>query len=125
VSLTERERQQIYDRAGGRCECTADHCDRHPAGERCSHPLESGFWDVSRARSTPSGMAPSGALPAPHGGAARGRTAEASAHRRPGRSRKLSEYTAMCAACLEETAFALVREDDAQRRGESPSAKSA
>jgi hypothetical protein len=88
VGLTEKERQKVYRRSGGRCECTAEFCDRHPPGERCPHPLASGFWDVT--------------------------------HRHGGGHDKLGGYTAMCAACLEETAFMLIRDDDERRRGEGP-----
>lgn len=48
MSLTEAQREEVFRRAGGRCECTEGYCDRHRPGERCPHPLSPGFWDAIR-----------------------------------------------------------------------------
>ncbi len=73
MSLSDQQRKDIFNRAGGRCECAASFCSRHPPRSRCPHPLAAGFWDAT-ARD----------WDAP---------------------RTLDNIVAMCAACLEETAY--------------------
>jgi hypothetical protein len=54
MGLTDEEREQIFARAAGRCECTMPWCGRHPPGVRCPSPLSPLYWgacpkDSSRA----------------------------------------------------------------------------
>jgi len=44
VSVSEALRQQLYQRAGGRCECTMQICDHK--GARCTRGLSAGYWDA-------------------------------------------------------------------------------
>lgn len=45
MAITKKERLVLFERAGGRCQCTARHCLHHEPGERCTQDLGEG-WDV-------------------------------------------------------------------------------
>jgi hypothetical protein len=45
MPIKKNERLLIFERAGGRCECTSGHCLHHQPGERCTQELGEG-WDV-------------------------------------------------------------------------------
>jgi len=45
MAVSEETRKALYQRAGGRCECTMRVCDHHRAGYRCPHALNPG-WEA-------------------------------------------------------------------------------
>ncbi len=47
ATLTALTRQQLYQRANGRCECTMSLCTHHRSGQRCPHGLGEG-WQAHR-----------------------------------------------------------------------------
>ncbi len=44
MAITEETRRALYQRAGGRCECTMNVCDHK--GRRCSRGLTHGYWEA-------------------------------------------------------------------------------
>ncbi len=46
MAVSKETKQKLYERAGGRCECTMSVCDHHRAGARCPHGLSWGVWDA-------------------------------------------------------------------------------
>ena len=46
MAISQATRDELYKRAGGRCECTMRVCDHHPAGSRCPHVLLPPSWDA-------------------------------------------------------------------------------
>jgi hypothetical protein len=46
MTVTQAVRDALYQRAGGRCECTMMVCEHHKAGTRCTRSLLVGFWDA-------------------------------------------------------------------------------
>ena len=46
-ALTEKTRRDLYERAGGKCECTMKTCDHHTG--RCNAMLR-GPWEAHRLR---------------------------------------------------------------------------
>jgi len=47
ATLTAFTRQLLYNRAGGRCQCTMHLCAHHRGGHRCPHRLAEG-WQAHR-----------------------------------------------------------------------------
>ncbi len=45
MAVTEETRRQLFQRAGGQCECTMSVCSHHRAGSRCPHKLNPG-WEA-------------------------------------------------------------------------------
>ena len=45
MAISEKMRQELYQRSGGRCECKMTVCSHHRAGVRCSNLLKAG-WDA-------------------------------------------------------------------------------
>lgn len=39
MAVTQETRKKLYQRAGGRCECTMRVCKHHRVGTRCPHKL--------------------------------------------------------------------------------------
>jgi hypothetical protein len=52
MAISEKIRRELYERAGGRCECTMRVCDHHPAGQRCPRNLVAGYWDAHHISTT-------------------------------------------------------------------------
>jgi hypothetical protein len=50
MAVSQGTRQDLYDRAGGQCECSMRLCankpDGHPAGTRCPTKLLPGKWEA-------------------------------------------------------------------------------
>jgi len=46
MAISESTRQALYQRAGGRCECSMSLCKHHRAGDRCPHYLSLGIWEA-------------------------------------------------------------------------------
>jgi hypothetical protein len=46
MAVSAATKEALYQRAGGRCECTMRVCDHHRAGTRCQHGLAAGYWDA-------------------------------------------------------------------------------
>jgi 5-methylcytosine-specific restriction endonuclease McrA len=46
MAISETTRRELYQRAGGRCECTMSVCSHHPAGVRCGRELVAGYWEA-------------------------------------------------------------------------------
>lgn len=46
MATSQEDRNEIYRRAGGRCECTMTVCSHHKAGIRCATGLTAGHWDA-------------------------------------------------------------------------------
>ncbi len=44
MAITQETRNALYQRAGGRCECTMQVCDH--SGRRCSRGLSPGYWEA-------------------------------------------------------------------------------
>jgi hypothetical protein len=51
MAISQETRSALYKRAGGRCECTMRVCD-HPAGQRCTRSLVTGYWDAHHRSAT-------------------------------------------------------------------------
>jgi hypothetical protein len=47
-TLTPQVRQELFNRAGGQCECTMAVCQHHRANTRCPNTLRIGNWDAHR-----------------------------------------------------------------------------
>jgi len=47
-TLTPQVRQALFNRAGGRCECTMAVCLDHAPNVRCNKTLTTGQWDAHR-----------------------------------------------------------------------------
>jgi hypothetical protein len=45
MAVSRKQRIALFERAGGRCECTSARCSHHDAGERCNQDLADG-WEV-------------------------------------------------------------------------------
>jgi len=45
MAISEKTRQDLYDRAGGRCECSMSVCSHHGASQRCTNKLWPG-WEA-------------------------------------------------------------------------------
>lgn len=43
MAISAQTRDELYKRAGGRCECRMSVCSHHPAGQRCPQSLR-GAW---------------------------------------------------------------------------------
>jgi len=46
MAISQELRAQLYNRAGGQCECTMSVCKHHRAGQRCPRSLVAGSWDA-------------------------------------------------------------------------------
>lgn len=46
MAVSESIKQDLYRRAGGRCECQMRVCSHHTAGARCPRGLSPGYWDA-------------------------------------------------------------------------------
>ena len=44
MSISQWLRNELYNRAGGRCECEMKVCDHN--GRRCGRGLSPGYWDA-------------------------------------------------------------------------------
>lgn len=44
MAISEETKKALYQRAGGRCECTMINCDH--GDRRCSRSLSVGYWDA-------------------------------------------------------------------------------
>lgn len=46
MAISPETRRAIFQRAGGRCECTMSVCSHHHAGRRCPHGLHGSSWEA-------------------------------------------------------------------------------
>jgi len=46
MSISNSLRQELFKRAGGRCECRMRVCKHHALGARCTRNLVPGYWDA-------------------------------------------------------------------------------
>jgi hypothetical protein len=44
MAISEETKKALYQRAGGRCECTMKICDH--GGNRCNRGLSPGYWEA-------------------------------------------------------------------------------
>lgn len=44
MGISQTIKDELYKRAGGRCECTMQSCDH--SGKRCTRGLSAGYWDA-------------------------------------------------------------------------------
>jgi hypothetical protein len=56
MTVSTDTRQRLYQRAGGRCECTMSVCSHHKAGTRCPHKLNPGWEAHHRSASGPDNL---------------------------------------------------------------------
>ena len=46
MAISEEIKRKLFERVGGRCECTMSVCEHHISGSRCPRSLALGYWDA-------------------------------------------------------------------------------